>query len=61
MLTKIKTHLSTPITWGKYYRLAGICGLLGGLLSAAAVLKYLYDWGYWHLPKLKKKTDEEEP
>lgn len=62
MLTKFKTHLNTPITWGKYYKLSGICCLISMVISLGFTLKYLYDWGYWRLPKFKKKeTEKDEP
>ena len=60
MLTKFKNHLNTPITWGKYYKLTGIVWLISILLGGGMVLKQMYDWGYLHLPKFKKKETKDE-
>lgn len=60
MLTKFKNHLNTPITWGKYYKLAGGCFLISLVISAIVMLKCLYDWGYIHLSKFITKASEGE-
>lgn len=59
-MSKIKNFMNKPITWGGYFKLSGICALVGAIISGAsiALLNAYYDSNKPNFDGLNKKVHE---